>query len=70
MDGWFSSVIFLSLKNLENPIKSYSKIFYFSGETCLHFASEEGHASLVQLLMEKGCRIDAKNNLGNIFPDL
>lgn len=42
-----------------NAVTMYEK------ETCLHIASRQGHAELVELLLEYGAKVDMKNNVNN-----
>ena len=47
-------------------------IFKYLGKTSLHWASQSGHTSVVQLLLDRGSLIDKKDNLGmfilSIYP--
>jgi ankyrin repeat protein len=40
-----------------------------SGKTVLHYAAENGLVAMAQLLLEKGAKVNVKDELGNVALD-
>ena len=47
--------------------KKGKNVFNYLGRASLHLASEEGHLSLVQLLLKRGSNIDQKDKYGEFI---
>ncbi len=58
------SFLIYDKKFRENVTNLNINLLNYLGETSLHMASEMGHQSVVQLLLDRGSNIDRRNDNG------
>ncbi len=60
--SWFAG------KKFRNQVININlNVLKYLGYTCLHYASEKGHLSVVELLLDRGANIDQKNKFGEFI---
>ncbi len=55
------------LKKFKNKVTINLHVSNYLGQTSLHWASEKGHMSMVELLLDRGANIDQKDRDGEFI---